>query len=151
MIAGILQKCFPEPHLAHVLTQWIGCARVPAKSGLNKSVLNLGLYKFENYLTYKMERRNNQLFKVSPYLTSQECAHCGYIHRDNRKKQADFECLRCGHGDNADRNAALVIRKRAIELLLNSGTELSGAKANVLRLRENRNPSKTSEYKGGDA
>ena len=98
-----------------------------------------------------MERRNKPLFKVSPYLTSQECAHCGYIHPDNRKERADFECLSCGHIDNADHNAALVIRKRAIKLLLNSGTELVGAKANVLRLRGNRNPSKTSELTGWDA
>jgi putative transposase len=119
-----------------------------AKSALNKSMLNLGLYKFENLLSYKMERLNKPLFKVSPYQTSQECAHCGYIHPDNRKNQSDFQCLSCGHTDNADHNAALVIRKRAIDLLLNSGTELVGAKANVLRLRGNRNPSKTPQSTG---
>ena len=140
----------PKPKQDPQTGKWLrnGAA---AKSGLNKSMLNLGLYKFENYLTYKMERRNKPLFKVSPYLTSQECAHCGYIHPDNRKERADFECLSCGHIDNADHNAALVIRKRAIKLLLNSGTELVGAKANVLRLRGNRNPSKTSELTGWDA
>ena len=36
-----------------------------------------------------------------------------------------FLCERCGHSDNADRNAALVIKKRAINLILDSGTELS--------------------------
>ncbi len=37
-----------------------------------------------------------------------------------------FSCGHCGHIDNADRNAAIVIKKRAINLILNSGTELAG-------------------------
>ena len=34
-------------------------------------------------------------------------------------------CLSCGHTDNADINAANVIKQRAIQLIINSGTELS--------------------------
>ena len=44
---------------------------------------------------------------------------------DNRKSQELFKCENCGHTDNADKNAAEVIKKRAIKLILNSGTELS--------------------------
>jgi putative transposase len=119
-----------------------------AKAGLNKALLHLGLNKFEVYLSYKMAKLNKPIFKISPYQTSQECAHCGYIHPDNRKTQSDFECLSCGHVDNADHNAALVIRKRAMDLILNSGTELVGTQKNVLRLRANHNRSKTvkSQY-----
>lgn len=119
-----------------------------AKAGLNKALLHLGLNKFEVYLGYKMAKLNKPIFKISPYQTSQECAHCGYIHPDNRKTQSDFECLSCGHVDNADHNAALVIRKRAMDLILNSGTELVGTQKNVLRLRANHNRSKTvkSQY-----
>ena len=36
-----------------------------------------------------------------------------------------FYCENCGHSDNADHNAAKVIKKRAINLIINSGTELS--------------------------
>jgi putative transposase len=36
-----------------------------------------------------------------------------------------FICERCGYTDNADHNAAKVIKKRAIKLILHSGTELS--------------------------
>ena len=36
-----------------------------------------------------------------------------------------FVCGECGHTDNADRNAALVIKKRAIKLILNTETVLS--------------------------
>jgi len=64
-------------------------------------------------------------YKVLANHTSQECAECGHIHPQNRRSQTDFCCLSCGHIDNADRNAARVIKKRALKLLLYSGTELS--------------------------
>ena len=34
-------------------------------------------------------------------------------------------CGHCGNTDNADNNASLVIKKRAINLILNTGTVLS--------------------------
>ena len=34
-------------------------------------------------------------------------------------------CCSCGHAENADLNAAKVIKKRAINLIKHSGTELS--------------------------
>ena len=63
---------------------------------------------------------------LTPAYTSQECAECGHTHPDNRKSQERFACVGCGHVDNADRNAAIVIKKRAINLMLDSGTELDG-------------------------
>ena len=121
-----------------------------AKSGLNKALLNVALGRFEVLLKYKMDKACKPLFKVSPNYTSQECASCGHIHPGNRKTQADFECLLCGHQDNADHNAAIVIRKRAINLILNSGTELVGTHKNVLKPRTNAktvNPRKTRAVK----
>ena len=114
-----------------------------AKAGLNRSILDASLGQFDVFLTYKMARANKPLFKVSPHHTSQECACCGYTHPGNRQNQSDFTCLSCNNEDNADHNAALVIRKRAISLILNSGTELVGAQNNVLRLRTGANSSKT--------
>ena len=65
------------------------------------------------------------LFKVAPNYTSQECADCGHTQPENRKSQEIFSCLRCGNTGNADENAAKVIKNRAIDLILDSGTELS--------------------------
>jgi len=104
-----------------------------AKSGLNRSILGIALGASETMLKYKMRRAGKPFFKVSPHHTSQECACCGYTHPGNRATQSDFLCLKCGNRDNADHNAALVIRKRAIKLILHSGTELAGAHNNVLR------------------
>ena len=96
-----------------------------AKAGLNRAILDKGWFQLENYLKYKAYRADKAIYKVSAHYTSQECADCGHTHPDNRKKQELFHCLCCGHSDNADHNAAEVIKKRAIKLIMNSGTELS--------------------------
>lgn len=122
-----------------------------AKAGLNRAILGVGLGQFEQFLSYKMAMANKPLFKVSPHHTSQECANCGHTHPSNRLTQSGFKCVSCGHTDNADHNAALVIRKRAVDLIKNSGTELVGIHKNVLRLRANANPSKTTAEKSNVA
>jgi len=99
--------------------------KAKAKSGLNKAILDKGWHMLENFTTYKAFRANKAIFKISAYQTSQECADCGHIHPNNRKSQSKFLCISCGYFENADVNAAKVIKKRAIKLIMNSGTELS--------------------------
>ncbi|PKH04514.1 transposase, partial [Psychromonas sp. MB-3u-54] len=64
-------------------------------------------------------------FKIPAPYTSQECAKCDYTHPSNRKSQDLFVCGSCGNTDNADNNASLVIKNRAINLILDTGTVLS--------------------------
>ena len=99
--------------------------RARAKAGLNKAILDKSWHKLERYTKYKAYRAGKAVFKIPAHHTSQECSDCCNIHPDNRKTQAEFVCERCGYTDNADHNAAKVIKKRAIKLILNSGTELS--------------------------
>ena len=96
------------------------------KAGLNKAILNVGWHYLEAYTRYKAAKAGKAVFKVPAPLTSQECAECGHTHPDNRKTQKLFSCGDCGRVDNADRNASRVIKKRAIEFFLDSGTELVG-------------------------
>ena len=96
-----------------------------AKAGLNKSILDRGWHKLEEFTKYKAYRAGKAFFKVPAHHTSQECADCGHIHPGNSKSQELFICDNCGHTDNADKSAAEVIKKRAIKLILDSGTELS--------------------------
>jgi len=105
-----------------------------AKSGLNRAILNVGWHRFEEFLKYKANRAGKAWFKVLAYQTSQECGACAYTHPGNRKSQELFLCGSCGHTDNADHNAAEVIKKRAISLISNSGSELS--KRGVLSLSD---------------
>ena len=95
------------------------------KAGLNRAILDKGWHRLETFTRYKAERVGKVVFKVAAHHTSQECADCGHTHPDNRKSQAVFHCVACGHIDNADRNASLVIKKRAINLILDTGTVLS--------------------------
>ena len=44
---------------------------------------------------------------VDPKYTSQSCSKCGFSRPDDRKTQPEFECVSCGHQDNAARNGAV--------------------------------------------
>ncbi|EPZ5429911.1 RNA-guided endonuclease InsQ/TnpB family protein [Vibrio diabolicus] len=95
------------------------------KAGLNKSILKVGWHIIETYTKYKAYQAGKAVFKIPAPYTSQECAQCDHTHPDNRKSQELFVCGNCGNTDNADNNASLVIKKRAINLILDTGTVLS--------------------------
>ncbi|MFW8565232.1 RNA-guided endonuclease InsQ/TnpB family protein [Orrella sp. 11846] len=95
------------------------------KAGLNQAILNVGWHQIEVCISYKAHKEGKAVFKVAPHSTSQECAQCGYTHPDNRKTQSKFQCGQCEHADNADQNASMVIKKRAIRLIKDTGTVLS--------------------------
>ena len=92
--------------------------RVAQKSGLNRSILGAAWGQVGVYLTYKARRKGKLVVKVAPHHSSQECSDCGHTHSDNRQMQSLFICQACGFTANADYNAALVIKKRAIALVL---------------------------------
>ena len=88
-----------------------------AKAGLNKSLANSSLGLVKQFITYKAVKRNKLVLSVNPHYSSQECSECHFIHKDNRLTQSIFKCTSCGHEDNADSNAAKVIKYRGIEFL----------------------------------
>lgn len=96
-----------------------------AKAGLNRVMLEPGLGQIVDFVRYKSEREGKLMLLVPPHHTSQECACCGHVDADNRRTRALFQCTKCGHRDNADRNAGIVIGKRAVKLILDPGTGLS--------------------------
>jgi len=79
---------------------------VKQKSGLNRSLLDVGIGHFFGMLAYKLDWRNGQLVKVNPRNTSRRCSCCGHISKNNRKTQSKFECEICGHTAHADENAS---------------------------------------------
>ena len=79
---------------------------VQAKSGLNKSILDQGWSLFRGMLAYKMAWQGKTLISVPPQYTSQKCRKCWHQDKANRKSQAQFWCVQCGHTENADRHAA---------------------------------------------
>lgn len=89
-------------------------SKVAQKSGLNRSVLNGGFFQFRSRLEAKVSARAGSVIAVNPAYTSQTCAACGHVARENRLDQATFRCVECGHEANADVNAAQNILTRAI-------------------------------------
>lgn len=90
-----------------------------AKSGLNKAILDSAWGATKIFLSYKARRQGKLAVTAAPQYSSQECAACGHVHKDNRISQSEFVCLSCGNIDHADINAAKVIKRRGITLLLN--------------------------------
>ena len=72
--------------------------------------------QLQEFTAYKAAAKGIQVVMVDPAYTSQRCNRCGYVDKSNRDR-ARFDCLRCGHSDDADHNAALNIRDRAIQSL----------------------------------
>lgn len=70
-------------------------------------------FELRNFIEYKAKILGVSVFAVDPRNTSRECSVCGYIDKKNRKNQASFCCLECGHTENADYNAAKNISFRA--------------------------------------
>lgn len=78
------------------------------------------------FLDYKARIAGVPLVRVDPRNTSRTCNVCGHCEKDNRKSQAKFLCLGCGHAANADQNAALNLRAQAVR---KSASELAGLRA----------------------
>lgn len=72
--------------------------------------------QLQEFTAYKAAAKGIRVVMVDPAYTSQRCNVCGYVDKGNRD-HARFDCLNCGHSDDADHNAALNIRDRAIQSL----------------------------------
>jgi putative transposase len=94
-----------------------------AKSGLNRAILNSTPSQMLNLLYYKVNRAGKALFLIDPKYTSQTCSSCNSTTKDNRKSQALFECVSCGHTENADTNAAKNIKDISKKLILPQWTK----------------------------
>jgi putative transposase len=89
---------------------------VRQKAGLNRAVLGQLWGEFRRQIEYKAAWYGSEVVKVPAPYTSQTCARCGHVHKDNRIDQATFRCLACGLKTNADLNAALVIHALGVRV-----------------------------------
>ena len=70
--------------------------------------------QLRSFIEYKARLAGIPVILVDPKHTSQACSACGHVSRSNRRSQARFSCQCCGFQANADFNAALNIRFRAL-------------------------------------
>src|SRR5260221_312933 len=73
------------------------------------------------FLSYKAALAGVPLHTVDPRNTSRTCSRCRHCAKENRKSQASFCCVNCGHTDNADRNAAINISRADVMRPIASG------------------------------
>ena len=70
-------------------------------------------FQLRFFLSYKAALSGVPLHTIDPRNTSRTCSVCGYCAKENRKSQASFCCVKCGHSMNADWNAAVNISRAA--------------------------------------
>jgi putative transposase len=90
---------------------------VRRKAALNRRILASGWGQVGRRIKEKAEASGVRVIEVPAAFTSQTCAACGHVARENRKSQAVFHCRACRHEANADVNAAIVIRERGVKML----------------------------------
>jgi IS605 OrfB family transposase len=71
-------------------------------------------FQLRSFVEYKAKLAGVPIVLVDPRGTSRTCNACGHCDKANRKSQAEFLCVHCGHSANADLNAARNIRDRAV-------------------------------------
>jgi putative transposase len=90
---------------------------VRQKSRLNRSILDQSWGMFRRQLEYKLKWNGGILLAVPPEYTSQTCPDCDYVSEDNRKTQAQFECMGCHYKNHADVVGAINVLERGYRLL----------------------------------
>lgn len=84
----------------------------------NRKVKFLGLSSLKNEFEHIARKYDIAVSTVHASYTSKMCPVCGCIEDENRPDQETFDCIECGHKDNADFNAAKNIRNRVLVTVL---------------------------------
>ena len=84
----------------------------------NRKVKFLGLSSLKQEVEHIARKYDIAVSTVQASYTSKMCPICGCIEDGNRPTQETFECVECGHKDNADFNAAKNIRNRVLVTVL---------------------------------
>ncbi len=110
--------------------------RAKAKSGLNRSLLGVALGQLATYIAYKARKVGKiAISELNPVNSSKECACCGSLNTE-RPDQATFICLSCGNRDNADSNAAKVLKKRLIHYIKENTFAKSKTRKSIVKRKK---------------
>jgi putative transposase len=91
--------------------------RAAAKTGLHRSIHDVGWAQFLLILRAKAEEAGRVVIDVNARHTSDRCEACGYTAKENRVSQVVFSCRGCGHAADADEHAARNILRAGLARL----------------------------------
>lgn len=94
--------------------------RVKASKALRNRLHSWSFAQLRTFVTYKATLKGIPLLAINPRDTSRTCPCCGTVDKANRKTQAVFSCIHCGHTEPADFVAATNIVSVARAALSNT-------------------------------
>jgi len=89
-------------------------SRITVRTGQRNKNASWSFRQLRAFLSYKAQRAGVPVMFVDPHNTSRTCAQCGFVDKRNRRSQAEFSCIRCGHTAHADINAAKILATRGL-------------------------------------
>ena len=109
-IAGMIKRCKPkrDEHTGRFLKNGQS-----AKRALNRLIADASWYSLTQKIEYMAVKSGKIVLRVNPRHTSQECSVCHHIDPDNREGEK-FLCTNCGHVDDANFQASINIKNKAI-------------------------------------
>ncbi|MDJ0658251.1 MAG: transposase [Crocosphaera sp.] len=84
-----------------------------AKRALNRLIADASWYSLTQKIEYMAAKSGKIVLRVNPRHTSQECSVCHHIDPENREGEKFF-CTNCGHVDDANFQASINIKNKAI-------------------------------------
>jgi putative transposase len=87
--------------------------RTTVRRGQRRQRASWAFKQLRHYISYKAGQAGVRVVLVDPHNTSRTCPVCGCCDKRNRRSQADFSCVQCGHSAPADTNAAVNISRVA--------------------------------------
>jgi putative transposase len=88
--------------------------RMTVRKGQRNRSYGWGFAQLRAFVAYKATIAGVPVVVVDPRNTSRTCHRCGFVDKRNRRSQAEFSCLRCGHTAHADLNAARNLATRGL-------------------------------------
>ena len=123
---AIMCKTLQSQDVGHIVMEDLnnGFGKCYVKDGdnedinYNRKVKFIGLSSLKQEIEHIARKYDIAVSTVQASYTSKMCPICGCIEDGNRQNQETFECVECGHKDNADFNAAKNIRNRVLVTVL---------------------------------
>ena len=118
-IKGMSKRCKPkQDENSKYITN-----RQLAKSGLNKSILDVAWGTFIDVLEYKSFWNDKQVIHIDRFFpSSKACSKCGWINNNLTLKNRNWICPKCGGKHDRDVNAAINILNEGYRKNISDGT-----------------------------